>query len=127
MQNFIRNTAVAYLMILVLFKMLAVPFIVLDYEVNKDYIANYLCVNKGNTVAYCYGKCHLTKELAKAAEAPVSNEKNNARPATVDFVEHFEPFSFEAKQPPVSDHNLFRDNRFTVFSLHSIFHPPAFA
>lgn len=127
MQNFIRNTAAAYLLMLVLFKMLAVPFIVLNYEVNKEYIATYLCVNKNNAVAYCYGKCHLTKQLAKAAEAPVSNEKSAAKLATVDFLEYFEPFNFEAKQAPVSDHNLFRDNRFTVFSLHSIFHPPAFA
>jgi hypothetical protein len=35
--------------------------VVLSYEINKDYIAKTLCVNKGSC---CKGKCYLHKELA---------------------------------------------------------------
>ena len=39
------------------------PF--LEYLVNKDYIAQFLCVNKDKPEMACGGKCHLMKELEK--------------------------------------------------------------
>jgi len=125
MQQFIRNTAAAYLLALILFKVLAVPLLFLNYELNKDLIAANFCENKARPAMQCNGKCHLSKQLAKAAETPASSEKNTAKLATVDFVEHFEDFFFEENKQQVIHQNLFRDDRFTVFSLHSIFHPPA--
>lgn len=40
---------------------------VLDYILNYDYIANTLCENKAKPQLHCNGKCHLKKELARAA------------------------------------------------------------
>jgi len=40
--------------------------IVLQYQLNKNYIAKNLCVNRNKPQMHCNGKCHLAKELKKA-------------------------------------------------------------
>jgi len=36
-----------------------------NYSLNKNYIANVLCVNKSKPKMHCNGKCHLKKQLKK--------------------------------------------------------------
>lgn len=45
------------------------------YEINKQMIADKLCVNKSNPSLHCNGKCYLSKQLKKAEE----NEKKQSR------------------------------------------------
>ena len=40
----------------------------LEYAINKDFIATVLCINKDKPELKCNGKCHLTKQLKKAAD-----------------------------------------------------------
>jgi len=126
MEKLVRNVAAGYLLCLILLKVLAVPLLLMNYEANKDFIAAKFCVNKTRPAMNCNGKCHLSKQLAKAAESAPSSEKttvNQAQPGT-DFVEYFIPFRFEENSCSVTHGNLFFDDRFTVYSLNSIFHPP---
>lgn len=37
----------------------------MEYQVNKDYIAKNLCVNRSRPMSCCQGKCYLDKKLAK--------------------------------------------------------------
>ena len=46
--------------------------VVTGYELNKEYIANHLCVNRDKPKMHCNGCCHLKKELAQ-------NEKQQER------------------------------------------------
>src|SRR4051812_48582927 len=64
---------------------------VFDYAVNYAYISKVLCANKAKPAMHCNGKCHLMKELAKAAEneKPSSPDRKNA-PLENDFL-FFEP------------------------------------
>src|SRR5882724_3727889 len=39
--------------------------LILEYQVNKDFIAKNLCVNRNNIISCCAGKCYLNKKLAK--------------------------------------------------------------
>lgn len=41
---------------------------IIDYAVNQDYIAEFLCINKDKPELECNGKCHLKKELQKTQE-----------------------------------------------------------
>lgn len=54
------------------------PLLVLDYEIRKDYIAEYLCVNKDrvNTVTVCAGKCYVTKNILLFEEESSEAETN---------------------------------------------------
>ena len=50
--------------------------------VNYEYITTVLCENKDKPKLQCNGKCHLMKELAKAAETekPISSDKKGYSP-----------------------------------------------
>ena len=39
-----------------------------EYVLNQDYIAEFLCINKDKPELQCNGKCHLVKELEKQQE-----------------------------------------------------------
>lgn len=38
------------------------------YNLNKDYIANTLCVNRSKPESKCNGRCQLNKQLSKTSE-----------------------------------------------------------
>ncbi|HVU54804.1 MAG TPA: hypothetical protein VHD83_07105 [Puia sp.] len=38
--------------------------LILEYQVNKDFIAKNLCINRAKPNSCCQGKCYLTKKMA---------------------------------------------------------------
>jgi len=38
--------------------------VILEYQVNKDFIARNLCINRAKPSCCCQGKCYLTKKMA---------------------------------------------------------------
>lgn len=36
-----------------------------EYIINQDYIAKFLCINKDKPELQCNGKCHLVKQIEK--------------------------------------------------------------
>lgn len=44
-------------------------YVLVNFQVNKEYIAENLCENKDEPESCCEGSCHLTKELIKVEEA----------------------------------------------------------
>ena len=48
--------------------------IIVDFNINQEYIAKVLCINKDKPEMKCNGKCHITKELEKKEE-PTENPK----------------------------------------------------
>ncbi|WKK81665.2 hypothetical protein [Marivirga arenosa] len=47
----------------------------LNFEVNRDRLAELFCVNKDEPMTMCYGSCYLNDQLKKEAEKK-SSEKN---------------------------------------------------
>lgn len=39
-----------------------------EFALNQDYIADFLCINKEKPELECHGKCHLVKEIEKQQE-----------------------------------------------------------
>lgn len=79
----LSKMAVAPLLLSVFVIALCKPFYPLvEYSLNKSYIAQTLCENKYRPQLQCEGKCHLAKEIAKAHAAgereskPVSPKTN---------------------------------------------------
>ncbi len=102
---------------------------VLDYIINYDYIATELCENKAKPELHCNGKCHLAKELAKAAEdeKPVSEKKSGRAQAEVLFFEAVPQFVFSPKTT-VSIIVAMPEycNSYSHLDASSFFHPPVF-
>mgnify|MGYP001266462410 CR=1 FL=1 len=102
---------------------------VLDYIINYEYIAKELCENKAKPELHCNGKCHLAKELAKAAEdeKPVSEKKSGHAEVEVLFFETLPQFAFSSK----TGLNSFVAmpeycNSYSHLDASSFFHPPVF-
>jgi hypothetical protein len=62
----VKIPVVILLMLTILLQPLSKMFIVMDYQVNKTYIARVLCENRSKPKSGCNGKCHLARELKKA-------------------------------------------------------------
>lgn len=55
---------------------IANPFICLgSYQLEKDFIAENLCVNKNNPASQCNGKCYLLKNITKAEEGESASDQ----------------------------------------------------
>ena len=108
--------------------MLAKPVLpVLDYVINYDYISKVLCENKEKPLLHCNGKCHLMKELAKAAEQQKqdTDKKTAQQQAEVLFCQAINNvlpvvFSLPATQTPDS----FYSNLYSHTGYESVFRPP---
>lgn len=105
-------------------------FPVLEYAVNYDYISKVLCINKDKPKLKCNGKCHLMKELAKAAESekPLSSDKKETTKQEVEvlFFQDIPKTGFSFFQLTTS--LVVFDGYSNLYSrLQSltIFHPPA--
>lgn len=102
---------------------------VVEYALNYDYIVKELCVNKAKPLMHCNGKCHLMKELAKAAEQEKSSsqKKANAAQAEVLFCQPVTCFNLLSvvayiNKTPVPLYN----NLYSLFHLRFVFRPPLF-
>lgn len=40
--------------------------ILVNFKINQDFIAEFLCINKEEPESTCYGKCQLTKQLSES-------------------------------------------------------------
>ena len=103
---------------------------VLEYVVNYDYIVNELCENKLKPELKCNGKCHLTKELAKASEG----NSHNSSDKKITFEQTEIVFFQEIK--PIEIRQIYFLNKTSIGNNYSnlyfhlndcaFFHPPTF-
>ncbi|MDB2462592.1 hypothetical protein N9W61_00595 [Algibacter sp.] len=70
-----HKTAATFFVLLYMVAMLRPIQPYVEYVLNQDYIAEFLCINKDKPELQCNGKCHLVKELEKQQE----NEPNALR------------------------------------------------
>ena len=111
--------------------LLARPVVpVAAYIINYNYITKVLCVNKAKPQMHCNGKCHLMKELAKAAEQekPLSDKKSAHQEVDVLFYQPVAHYFFEGFKPLALKITApFYNNLYTPVYQFSIFHPPLVA
>src|SRR6478609_5391748 len=68
----VKALSVIFLSLVILLQPLSKLVLVAEYQVNKNYIAEFLCVNKSKPTLHCNGKCQLKKEL-KATDGHSEN------------------------------------------------------
>ncbi|QEE48129.1 hypothetical protein FUA48_00610 [Flavobacterium alkalisoli] len=102
---------------------------VAEYLIKYDYIAKELCENKAKPELHCNGKCHLMKELAKAAEdeKPVSQKKNSHQETEVLFCQSSLEFEFTPLYINTrKEVSVLYTNLYVYAGYSTVFHPPAF-
>jgi hypothetical protein len=119
---------VPILMLLLLTQTFSKWAVVLEYQLNKDYVAQKLCVNKVKPKLNCNGKCQMMKRLAEEEKENSSNTSNNTSKIKIQEL----LFSNETNQPAmlllIAPQLVFNEQSpYFIHSVpsHSIFHPPA--
>jgi len=125
MNKFIHQTSCAYLVVIILIRMMAMPISLLDYSLNQNYIAGNLCGNRFNPAMHCSGKCFLNKQLAGSNENQGSrDQKGTTRNVIIDFFQPIEKPSFNCSEIISANNKQYKVERLTGCYLDSIFHPP---
>lgn len=94
-----------FLLLLISFKMLVVPFIYLDFELRKEHIIQTLCENRYKPQLHCDGKCYLAKQLQKVAEEHARNDAQNQSDSAKRVIQEvFEETGFDFSVPLLSYH-----------------------
>jgi hypothetical protein len=121
--------AIAIIVFLSLFSQCVIQLGVLAYyNLNKDYIAKNLCVNRNKRGSKCCGKCFLTKQLNKVDDTDWGKNLPNKIEKNEPFVYVITAkFTFRNLQTAsLSVKNPARQNMHGSILPHSFFHPPAF-
>ena len=98
--------------------------IVLNFEINRDYISKNLCVKKDEVRNCCKGKCHLKKEIEKDEKNNPTLPANNLKEKVeVQYFSQIKKIDFYSVSKNAESNFQYLFAEFT--SPHfSIFHPP---
>ena len=122
-----RSVFVSGILILVMAAYVIIPAVpVIDYLINKDYIAKNLCINKDKPKSCCKGKCHMVKQLQKTNKNTDNEPKNsNSRVQLKELTEFIlsKSCTFTAE---ITSHAYFVYNivTFDQLACSAIFVPP---
>jgi hypothetical protein len=125
LSSVLKQTITIFLVITIAIQTFSKWIVILVYEMNKDYIANNLCVNRAKPSSCCKGKCFLRKKLALDEDQQQSPGKSShAEDTQVELFLH-ELIEIDFGLPALtSHHNLFYINgKSQEFSFCS-FQPP---
>lgn len=95
-----------------------------EYLVNQDYIAEFLCINKDRPQLNCDGKCYLAKKLNE------QDEKKRKNIPKINLENHFHiagknHFTIQNFYPIVGkEYNFYHGPGITSTYVNDIFHPP---
>jgi hypothetical protein len=78
------------------------------FEVNREYVAAVLCVNKKKPQMHCKGQCYLKKQMQKAEEKqPAAGEPSREKTEFQFFVIEDFSLDLQTKSPLVSGHTRY--------------------
>lgn len=98
-----RRIICIFILVLLMLTNFSRLFIYAGFELNQNYIASTLCVNRDKPEMNCNGKCYLSKKIKQAEEKEKKQEQDGQKKA---FQENYvikqesalNLFSFEMKQ-----------------------------
>lgn len=119
---------VPLLMILLLTQTFSKWMVVMEYKLNRGFIAKNLCVNKARPKMHCNGKCQMMKRLAVEEKQNSSNTTNSPIKITLQdtvFVDEIDWPIFHSLPFASLIYNVHQPILKYNSPVSSIFHPPA--
>jgi hypothetical protein len=122
-----KSGIISGILLSVLAAYLVLPVIpIVDYLINKEYIAKNLCVNRDKPKSCCKGKCHLLKQLKKTSTNTENENKDRGK-----RVQYKELDEFLVKKPcqtilqkAAINYLILNSSRLQLLSIAAIFVPP---
>ncbi len=93
------------------------------YQLNRDYIAKELCINKDKPALNCNGKCFLSKKIAEAEKKKQSSERKTQKDLSQQNVVISEFKTVFLTNETLPSHPYYLKKR-TITISSSVFHPP---
>lgn len=118
---------VPILIALMLTQVLGKWLVVMEYNLNKDFIAKNLCINKARPKMHCNGKCQMMKRLAEEEKQNPGENNTSSKIKNQDIVLSDEVFKPALPSMPELKISYNEDRPLPRFNspVASIFHPPA--
>jgi hypothetical protein len=94
------------------------------YELNKEYIATNLCVNKDRPITMCFGRCFVDQKIQMIDQAPI--QSSSLSQVTLDLSD-FLVSDFVLEEPATNlslDFSLTQGPSVIDGHLISVFRPP---
>ncbi|WP_298238620.1 hypothetical protein [uncultured Algibacter sp.] len=96
-----------------------------EYVLNQDYIAEFLCINKDKPELQCNGKCHLVKQIKKQQEQePLSALSISLENYPIGFVTILKIPNALSYSASVKNQNYFYQKIYDFSYNNSAFQPP---
>ena len=122
-----KSGIVSSFLLIVLTAYIVIPVLpVIDYLINKDYIAKNLCINKDKPKSCCKGKCHMVKQLQKTNKNTDNDPKNTNSRVQLKELNEFIIARTCSYTSEITSYKYFVYNLFTSDQLacSAIFVPP---
>lgn len=119
---------VPILLILMLTQTFSKWVLVMEYNINREFIAKNLCINKTKPKMHCNGKCQMMKRLADEEKQNSSNNTNSPtkiKLQDVVFVDQINKQLFPLLPFVLTTYNTEQPVLKYNSPVSSIFHPPA--
>lgn len=100
-------------------------YTIIEYYVNQDYIAQYLCVNRYEPQTHCQGKCYLRQKLQEK-QAEESQEILNQFKESPVHVSAWFSWIFSFKNSLLNHQGSVYLSQYKYYFHHEIFRPPIF-
>jgi hypothetical protein len=107
----------------IMFNVLSLSVVQLSFELNRDYIAEFLCIEREKEITVCRGTCFL-KDKLKQAEEQQDQHQVSQLVFAVFFTPSYWESSFSAPERPALTHSLFQEKLRTELTPDLFFHPP---
>lgn len=123
-----KSVLISLLMMLLLVQTFSNWMWVLEYNLNKTFIAQNLCLNKAKPQLKCSGKCQLMKQLAATQE----EEKSSSTTTKIQIADVLMNSNWTSYSLPPSVATIKMQYPTLVINYHpspasSFFHPPSYA
>lgn len=99
--------------------------IIIDFKINRDFIAKFLCIERDEPVNTCEGQCYLSSQLNKAEEerekqAPAQSKERLEIVYYYSAFLHFKPADSSSEMPGAD----LETDHYSYTFVSDIFHPP---
>lgn len=103
--------------------------IVIDFKINRDFIAEVLCINRDKPMVMCYGTCYLSDKLEKSEEqerkqAPIGKKEQHE--VVYSFFETLPDYLPLKQFRVIKLKPSYRKGYHGFDFVRDIFHPPGF-
>ena len=117
--------ALYFVIAIMVLQTMSMPLAYLNFQINRDYIAETLCVNKNEPITICGGTCYLSKSIKKAHDNPESDKPAQTKKQVTETLYCLSTFEFTCNQIQEATESKFIYKETVTSSFpKDIFHPP---